>query len=444
VNAYEMLQNGRYFGLYYDGMIDTWNSKPPLMIWLICLSYKILGFSVLALRIPAFLAFLGTLYFVYKCIVHFESRKLAFYCMGILISCKAFLGYHMAINGDFDMVLVFFLTAGLYYFIKFYFNNNNFAILYSSIFIACAFLTKGPPALIYLPGIFIFLLLHKSLLPVIKKPHFWIGFIVLMGFIGIWYFNSRSYVFSGKSHYGSHNPIETLFIHDTFNRIFTGDFKSDTTRHYDFVPSVLESRFGIWFFTGILLFLIFLFVKKNNVKRYVIFLLKKPLVALSICISIPICILLTFSANQNSWYLAPVFIFFSILLGYLFLYSEKLFKFHLFYLIVLTAASVFQILYMHRLSVETETKFKNKTNYSNNQYYLIEDTNKLKHFKQNMNLYFKWNNNTCKRLNIDSINKLNSSDKIMISVADYPLLKNIPINIENKIEDYLFFTLKIK
>jgi hypothetical protein len=63
--------------------------------------------------------------------------------MGILISCKAFLGYHMAINGDFDMVLVFFLTAGLYYFIKFYFNNNNFAILYSSIFIACAFLTNS-------------------------------------------------------------------------------------------------------------------------------------------------------------------------------------------------------------------------------------------------------------------------------------------------------------
>jgi 4-amino-4-deoxy-L-arabinose transferase-like glycosyltransferase len=437
-----MLQNGHYFGLYYDGVIDTWNTKPPLLTWLICLSYKAFGFSVFALRIPVFLSFIGTLFFLYKIIVKFESHKLAMYCLGILISCKAFLGYHIAINGDFDMVLVFFLTAGLYYFIKFYFDNYNYALLYSSLFISCAFLTKGPPAFIYLPGLFIFLLLNKSFLKTIKKPQFWIAFLILLIFIGVWYFNSRIYVFSGKSHYGSNNPIETLFMHDTFNRIFSGDFKSDTTRQYDFVLSVLEARFGIWFFTGILLSLIFLIVKKNNMKRYFHILLKKPLVSLSFCLSVPICILLTFSANQNSWYLAPVFIFFAILLGYLIVYFESMFKFHLFFIIAFTTASVFQIMYLNKLSVETNVTFKNNPKYSGNQYYLLENPKNLKHFKQNMNLYFKWNHNTCVRLNIDSLRTLNSRDRIMISVTDYPLLKGIPINVENNIEDYLFFSLK--
>ncbi|MFZ9465508.1 MAG: ABC transporter permease, partial [Burkholderiaceae bacterium] len=61
------------------------------------------------------------------------------------------------------------------------------------------------------------------------------------------------------------------------------------------------------FFTGILLTLIFLIAKKNNVKKQLIDLIKKPLILLSVCISTPISILLTFSSNQNSWYLAPIF-----------------------------------------------------------------------------------------------------------------------------------------
>lgn len=442
VNAYEMLQNGHYFGLFYDGAIDTWNSKPPLLIWLICLSYKVFGFSVFALRIPAFFAFIGTLFFLYKIIVQFESSKLAFYCLGILISCKAFLGYHMAMNGDFDMLLVCFLTAGLYYFIKFYFDNDDNALLYSSLFISFAFLTKGPPAFIYLPGLFIFVWLNKSLLKTVKKLHFWIALLILLLFIGVWYINSSHYIFSEKSHYSSNNPIETLFIHDTFNRIFSGDFKSDTPRQYDFILSVLESRFGIWFFTGILLTLIFLIAKKNNVKKQLIDLIKKPLILLSICISTPISILLTFSSNQNSWYLSPIFIFVAILFGYLIRYFETLFKFHLFFIAIFTIASSIQIFYLYNLSVETNVIVNNNPQYSGKQYYLLENPKKLKHFKQNMNLYFKWNHNTCVRLNIDSLRTLNSRDRVIISVADYQHIKEIPINVENTIEDYIFFTLK--
>jgi hypothetical protein len=119
-----------------------------------------------------------------------------------------------------------------------------------------------------------------------------------------------------------------------------------------------------------------------------------------------------------------------------------MFKFHLFFIIAFTTASVSQIMYLNKLSVETNVTFKNNPKYSGNQYYLLENPKNLKHFKQNMNLYFKWNHNTCVRLNIDSLRTLNSRDRIMISVTDYPLLKGIPINVENNIEDYLFFSLK--
>lgn len=309
VNAFEMLQNKHYFGLYYDGVIDSWNSKPPLMIWLISLSYKIFGVSVLALRIASYLAFIATLFVLYKIITQFETKTFAFYCIGILVTCKAFMGYHMGLNGDFDMLLTFFLTCSLYYFLKFHINQNFYAIIYAAFFISCAFLTKGPPAFIYLPGFLIYLIIRKDLSKTLKSVQFWIGILVITSFIAIWYLNSKSYTYVDKSHYGSKNPIETLFMHDTFNRLFSSSFKSDASQDYGFVLSVMESRFGIWFYAATASALILLILKRNVLKLKLPEIIKKPLVVLSFCISLPIITLLTFSSNQNSWYLSPIFFF---------------------------------------------------------------------------------------------------------------------------------------
>ena len=60
LNAYEMLKTGNIVVTYYEGLPDMWNTKPPLMIWILAISIKIFGLNELALRLPAALAALAT------------------------------------------------------------------------------------------------------------------------------------------------------------------------------------------------------------------------------------------------------------------------------------------------------------------------------------------------------------------------------------------------
>lgn len=53
VNAMELLQNGDLVNMYYGGKPDTWHAKPPLMVWLIAISFKVFGYNEFALRLPS-------------------------------------------------------------------------------------------------------------------------------------------------------------------------------------------------------------------------------------------------------------------------------------------------------------------------------------------------------------------------------------------------------
>ena len=62
VSALEMRQTGLSLVTTYGYAPDLWNTKPPLLIWLIYASVELFGPTVWALRLPSMLASLGTLY----------------------------------------------------------------------------------------------------------------------------------------------------------------------------------------------------------------------------------------------------------------------------------------------------------------------------------------------------------------------------------------------
>ncbi len=66
VSAFEMLHNHNYWVVTYGNHPDLWSVKPPLMIWVIALSFKILGYNTLALRLPSALFGLMTVLLVYQ------------------------------------------------------------------------------------------------------------------------------------------------------------------------------------------------------------------------------------------------------------------------------------------------------------------------------------------------------------------------------------------
>jgi 4-amino-4-deoxy-L-arabinose transferase-like glycosyltransferase len=114
-----MAHNGDYVHFYYNGKPDTWNAKPPLLIWSIVLAYKLFGYNAFALRFFSAVASVFFFFFAFKLVRLYANEKFAFIASLILLTCKAVIGFHVGRTGDADALLLLFVTASLYYFLLF-------------------------------------------------------------------------------------------------------------------------------------------------------------------------------------------------------------------------------------------------------------------------------------------------------------------------------------
>ncbi len=114
LNAMEMRHSGLSPIATYDFHPDLWNTKPPLLVWLMTASMALLGPAEWTARLPSTIASLGTLLLVMT-FLHGLTRSLATAVLGavILATSVAFFGEHGAGTGDYDALLCFFTTAYL-------------------------------------------------------------------------------------------------------------------------------------------------------------------------------------------------------------------------------------------------------------------------------------------------------------------------------------------
>ena len=114
VNALEMDRQGYGLVTTYQGTADLWNTKPPLMIWLMVTSVRIFGASEWALRLPGILAFLGTLAIVMVFVRRISgSIWTAALAAALLVISPAALGEHGARTADYESLLTFFVIGYL-------------------------------------------------------------------------------------------------------------------------------------------------------------------------------------------------------------------------------------------------------------------------------------------------------------------------------------------
>lgn len=160
-NAVEMAING--FGLVttYGHQPDLWNTKPPLLIWLMSGSITLFGPSEWAIRLPSAVAAMGTL----LCTILFvrrvtRSAPLAFGSATLLLLSPGFFGEHGARTADYDATLLFFVTAGLQlaFLLVHRVQPRTGAALLAGGLIGLGALTKSVAAFIPLPGLLLYLL----------------------------------------------------------------------------------------------------------------------------------------------------------------------------------------------------------------------------------------------------------------------------------------------
>ncbi|MEO1402919.1 MAG: glycosyltransferase family 39 protein [Cyanobacteria bacterium J06635_1] len=187
VSALEMSFNHRWLILYFDGQPDMWSSKPPLLIWCMVFSMKLFGFNEFAVRLPSAISALGTAtVLVLFGSLYFRRLSAGLISGFVLITTSGFVGEHVARTGDYDAMLLFWVT--LYSICLFMYANAELEgrkskyLLLATIFVTLAALTKSIAGVLMIPGFLMYLAHQKQLIKSLTKPQ---TYLAIIGFVAI-------------------------------------------------------------------------------------------------------------------------------------------------------------------------------------------------------------------------------------------------------------------
>ncbi|MFN0203403.1 MAG: ArnT family glycosyltransferase [Bacteroidia bacterium] len=311
-NAYEMMHRGDYINLYYNDLPDTWNAKPPLMIWAIVASYKAFGVNEFAVRFPSAVMTIVFFFFAFKIIRLYENERVAMLVCMMLVASRAIIAFHIGRTGDADAMFIAFLTAFIYYGLKYLEFQEKNAILYAGVFLGLAFYTKGFAFGLVVPAILAYLLLKRISFP-FKDKYFYFGISIMLLFIASWIMLGAMYgeVVDNPAYRGK-SAIERMLLYDIIDRFTQKVFDSKQHDHgKDYVLTVFDRRFNIWsYFMWVALALGFYqaYQHRKNLFQW----LNQPqnrLPLFSACMVLSLCLILTISVNKCDWYLAPIKLF---------------------------------------------------------------------------------------------------------------------------------------
>lgn len=143
--------SGDWLNLYGDG--HDWLDKPHFPFWAAALSFKLLGITSFAYKLPAFIFWLAGIWFIFK----FATKLYDTITAKVAVIIYIF-SLHGILN-NFDVRAEPYLTtlsfAAIYYFYKSTISGKWSHIIFTSLMAACAIMTKGIFVLIAIGGGFV-------------------------------------------------------------------------------------------------------------------------------------------------------------------------------------------------------------------------------------------------------------------------------------------------
>lgn len=306
INAIEMLQTGDYINLYFGGEPDRIRAKPPFVIWMVSTNFALFGYNAFSLRLHSAIAGVFIFFFLFKIVNLYRSPLFAFGVCLMLFSVRAIIGFHVTRTGDFDAVLIAFLFAGLYYFLRYLDFMRYHDIYKAAVLWGLAFFTKGPAFGLLFPGLLLYLLLDGRLLHVLRLREVYKAIGILLLFPICWY--AVIYFFGHQLDdpvVSGRNAFERMFLYDIVDRFTQQEFEGkQESADPLFLWHVLRENFRYWD-------LVFYAVLLGGIIRKILTGLPnwEPLryrfTILSICIWVPLAIFLALGTNSKYWYFAP-------------------------------------------------------------------------------------------------------------------------------------------
>lgn len=296
VNTFEMMENGHYFSLYYDGAPDLFNTKPPLTNWFQLISIQLFGYNEYAIRFPSALAAGLCVLAIFRFAMRHLSIYWAWTSALILLTANGFVAYHTARTGDADALLTLFMLLSVLTFIDFLITDNKRQILFVFIFLTLGFATKLYAVFLFVPAFLVGLIYVKKLRQFIFNWNFLIGIIFFVGSaIGLIVMREME----------TPGYIDVILSKDA-GRIFeVVEYHTESATYY--LHNLFTYRFGMWMIFAVI-GAVLLFFSKNEKHRVIH-------IVLFACV-ISYLLIITLSATKLEWYDMPLFPLLALLAAY--------------------------------------------------------------------------------------------------------------------------------
>ncbi len=195
-NAIEMVVSGFSLVTTFDWGPDHWNTKPPLLIWLMTGSLRLFGFDEFGVRLPGAVAAFGTTIVLWAFVAYRLRRPVAGCLAALLLLLEPqYVHEHGARSGNYEPLLGLFTTGYLlaaYVYCRDEVNRRRWLAV--ALFLAfLAFMTKTVQALLFLPSIGVFLMATRDRARLMEVA----GGLVLLMLLVVAYYVARENVDPG-------------------------------------------------------------------------------------------------------------------------------------------------------------------------------------------------------------------------------------------------------
>ena len=319
VSAYEMYTNRNYLVRYYEGQPDDWGFKPPFLTWNQVISMNFFGINDFAIRFPSALYALFTailiLYFFNS---EFKNPFLGLLPALILLTSFGYLDHHIARNGDHDSILVFFLSAQLAFFYKFITHNKSIYLIFLTLSLILASLTKGIAGLFFVPGIVIYLTVSSKLKKILSDKRVYFCLLTYLIFIG-GYYALREISAPGYLKAVWENELLPRYTNTASN--YKYEHSSD---YFFYIRNLWNKRLIPWIYLLPPAIVFLFFTKEKKVKSVYLYVLT---------IGISFLVIIS-GGSKGTWYDAPIFPviaiclalgFFQLYISFRILFQQKYF-----------------------------------------------------------------------------------------------------------------------
>lgn len=161
-------------------------TKPALYHWLAASFIKLGGSNEWMVRLPSALAALGGVIIVFLLGSSLSGQKVGLVAAGLLASSPKYVD--MARTAQTDMLLTFFISLSLLFFLKSYRSEKPvFKLILFFVFAGLATLTKGPLGLIIPLGVAGIFIISLRKLSKVKLPHYLAGLVIFLALTLPWY-----------------------------------------------------------------------------------------------------------------------------------------------------------------------------------------------------------------------------------------------------------------